>query len=135
MAGENRRTLLHVALIGSEIAIDYATSRLHFVDQTDDSLQSVDLNGNDRQFHVWLTDNSMIGLSVVPGRDIYYYAFPDTVYMQSYSGHKDKVSVHEGDYIEQVTIAEAVKQNGTFIFYRLLTNTNMLMRNEIIFSR
>ena len=115
-------------LIGSEIAVDHRTSRLHFADENDHFLQSVDLNGNDRQYHVGLTDIYMVSLAVVPGRDVYYYTFSDSVYMHSYSGREDKESVYEGEYIEQVNVAQTIQQKGTFFsFFYFLINQYFLI--------
>ena len=120
-------------MVGSEIAFDHTTSRVHFVDENDNSLQSVDLNGNDRQYHVGLTDTYMVSLAVVPDRDVYYYAFSETVYMHSYSGHEDKESAYEGDYIEQVSVAQKMQQKGTFLsyfFYFLINQYFLISKHE-----
>ena len=126
LSGENRKAIAYVPGLGSELAIDHAANRLHVVDYREEYLISVDLDGNDLQYHAWLDGVFLKGLAVVPGQQTYYYSsiFTDAVYVHHYDYDKfydESKSVYKTpfDKVGQVQIPVKSKQNGNISVFLL----------------
>ena len=124
LSGKNRKAIAYVPGLGSELAIDHTTNRLHVVDYREGYLISVDLDGNDLQYHAWLDGVFLKGLAVVPGHQTYYYSsiFTDAVYEHHYDYAKlydESKSVYKTpfDRVGQVQIPVKAKQNGNISIF------------------
>ena len=127
LSGENRKQILHVFQIGLKISYDHSTNRLHFFGGSDLFLQSVDANGNNRQYHAKLDDIFVTGLSIVSGKEVYYYskAFEGTVSMDRYTEYSppETVYISQSNDIGDVQVPLQLKQNGNTIYMGCITIT------------
>ena len=150
LSGDNRKAIAYVSGLGSELAIDHSTNRLHVVDYRKKYLISVDLDGNDLQYHASLDGVFLKGLAVVPGRQTYYYSsvFTDAVYVRHYdyaSFYDESKSVYKTpfDEVGQVQIPVKSKQNGNISVFLLTfhdiaypsVTLKLYMLTDVLFDR
>ena len=131
LSGENRKQILHVFRIGVKISYDHSTNRLHFFGGSDLFLQSVDANGNNRQYHAVLDNIFKTGLAIVSGKEVYYYsnAIEGTVSMARYTDYDppETVYVSKSGGTGDVLAPLELTKNGNNIYIWCITFTIVIL--------